>query len=94
MATQLSYSGNVNHLKTVLCSKIALGNLNKAREREYSMLRPKQFQCIEAILSKDVLGVLPTGYGKSLIFEILPFLDKARQMVFEGEAVDTAVLIE
>ena len=42
-------------------------------------LKPKQVQCLEAVYSnKDVIAVLPTGYGKSLIFHILPplFYDK------------------
>ena len=38
-------------------------------------LKPKQVQCLEAIYSgRDVLAVLPTGYGKSLIFHLLPSL--------------------
>ena len=38
-------------------------------------LKPKQVQCIEAIYSgRDVVAVLPTGYGKSLIFHLLPSL--------------------
>ena len=42
-------------------------------------LKPKQVQCLEAIYSgRDVVAVLPTGYGKSLIFHLLPslFLEK------------------
>ncbi|XP_057299493.1 uncharacterized protein LOC130630113 [Hydractinia symbiolongicarpus] len=36
-------------------------------------LKPKQVQCFEALLKgRDVVAVLPTGYGKSLIFQILP----------------------
>ena len=38
-------------------------------------LKPKQVQCLEAIYSgRDVVAVLPTGYGKSLIFDLLPSL--------------------
>ena len=47
-------------------------------------LKPKQVNCLEAVYSsKAVIAVLPTGYGKSLIFQILPSLlcDK-----FVGEA--------
>ena len=42
-------------------------------------LKPKQVQCLEAVYSnKDVIAVLRTSYGKSLIFHILPslFYDK------------------
>lgn len=36
-------------------------------------LKPKQVICLEYIfLGKDVLAILPTGYGKSLVFHLLP----------------------
>ena len=35
-------------------------------------LKPKQVQCLEAIyFGRDTIGVLPTGYGKSIIFHLL-----------------------
>ena len=39
-------------------------------------IKDEQKQCLEslAIDRKDVLGVLPTGYGKSLIYQLLPKL--------------------
>ena len=38
------------------------------------IFRPKQIQCLEFILSGiDVVAVLPTGFGKSVLFQILPF---------------------
>lgn len=38
-----------------------------------------QVKCLESIFEgKDVLAVLPTGYGKSLIFQAVPFLLAAR----------------
>ena len=42
-------------------------------------LKVKQVMCLEAIYhGRDVVAVLPTGYGKSVIFHLLPslFLDK------------------
>lgn len=40
-------------------------------------LKPLQRRALDTILSKkDCICSLPTGYGKSLIYEILPFLDK------------------
>lgn len=37
--------------------------------------KPQQIQCIEYILKGyDVVAVLPTGYGKSLIFQLLPWV--------------------
>ena len=41
----------------------------------------KQVVCVEAIYrGRDVVAVLPTGYGKSMIFHLLPslFLDKIK----------------
>ena len=36
-------------------------------------LKKEQYEYIKSILNrKDVLSVLPTGYGKSLIFQFLP----------------------
>ena len=36
-------------------------------------LKPKHVKCLEAVyFGKDVIAVLPTGYGKSLIFHIPP----------------------
>ena len=41
----------------------------------YLILKPKQVICLENIfLRNDVLYVLPTGYGKSLIFHLVPMM--------------------
>lgn len=38
-------------------------------------LKVKQYKILDALMSgRDVIGVLPTGYGKSIIFQLLPFL--------------------
>ena len=38
-------------------------------------LRVKQYKVLEAVLSgRDVIAILPTGYGKSVIFNLLPYL--------------------
>ena len=36
-------------------------------------IKPEQELCLESLVvkRKDVLGVLPTGYGKSLIYQLL-----------------------
>ena len=37
------------------------------------VLKPEQKECIAELLSKkDVLGLLPTGFGKSLIYQLFP----------------------
>jgi RecQ family ATP-dependent DNA helicase len=41
----------------------------------YTQFRPNQFKIIHSILkNKDVLAVLPTGYGKSLCFQLPPLI--------------------
>ena len=43
------------------------------------IMKPKQVACLESLyLGKDVVCVLPTGYGKSLVFHLLPSLMFAR----------------
>ena len=38
-------------------------------------LKPKKVKCLEAVYSgRDVVAVLPTGYGKSIIFHLLTAL--------------------
>ena len=39
------------------------------------IMKPKQVLCLESVyMQNDVMCVLPTGYGKSLIFHLLPML--------------------
>ena len=52
------------------------------------ILKPKQVICLENIfLKRDVLAVLPTGYGKSLVFLILPALLLAKKKFDDTEAI-------
>jgi superfamily II DNA helicase RecQ len=38
-------------------------------------LKAQQYKILDAITSeKDVICVLPTGYGKSIIFQLLPYV--------------------
>ena len=46
------------------------------------VLKPKQVICLEKLfLGVDVLAVLPTGYGKSLIYHLLLLMLFARKML-------------
>ena len=37
--------------------------------------KPKQIQCLEyLVLRNDVIGIFPTGFGKSILFQLLPDL--------------------
>ena len=48
----------------------------------YSKLKPEQEQAILAFVSgKDVFVALPTGYGKSLCFGLLPLRGVEKQSV-------------
>ena len=43
----------------------------------YDELKPKQIKIIDKLINgKDVLGLLPTGYGKSLCYLIPPIISK------------------
>ena len=46
------------------------------KELGIQQLKPKQFEAIEAFVrcGKDVFIALPTGYGKSVIYGVLPTL--------------------
>ena len=60
------------------------------RNSEYldTILKPKQVISLEHLyLKRDVICVLPTGYGKSLIFHLLPGLLFAKEMLLKNESV-------
>ena len=54
-----------------------LGRLQYAlKQTNYPILnsKPLQIKCLEYLLKwHDVVGVLPTGFGKSMLFHIMPF---------------------
>ena len=53
-----------------------------------TILKPKHVICLEHLyLKRDVICVLPTGYGKSLIFHLLPALLFAKEMLLMNESV-------
>lgn len=61
-------------------------------------LKPKQVLCLESMyLKKDVICVLPTGYGKSLIFHLMPMLLFAKykmrdDLIRASKDISTAVV--
>ena len=60
-----------DHITFLCCLEFAL--LNSLYQE--IIFKPKQVLCLESVyLQKDVMCVLPTGYGKSLIFHLLPML--------------------
>nr|XP_006814410.1 PREDICTED: ATP-dependent DNA helicase Q-like 1-like [Saccoglossus kowalevskii] len=61
-------------MEFVMKTKIALAHVNANSHSCYTYLRPKQVDCLKASTDSDCIGLLPTGYGKSLIFECLPYM--------------------
>ncbi|XP_070532787.1 probable ATP-dependent DNA helicase RecS [Ptychodera flava] len=61
-------------LEFVCKTKLILSKLNEKRSSPYFGYKPKQVDCLKASLQGDCIGLLPTGYGKSLIFESLPYM--------------------
>ncbi|KAL4220272.1 hypothetical protein ACF0H5_020679 [Mactra antiquata] len=55
-----------------------------AKTFDYSLvLKPKQIECFIHILSgRDVIVNLPVGYGKSLIYQLLPGIMKKKGLLF------------
>jgi bloom syndrome protein len=53
----------------------AIEKYNCTYSQQIKQLKPLQYKAIQSILTgRDVLCCLPTGYGKSLLYEILPCL--------------------
>ena len=51
-----------------------------------TILKPKEVICLEHLyLKRDVICVLPTRYGKSLMFHLLPGLLFAKEMLLMNE---------
>jgi ATP-dependent DNA helicase RecQ len=51
-----------------------LEKINLYQKTNYIHLKEKQLQSVEAAADKDVLAVLPTGYGKTIVIQALPYL--------------------
>jgi len=48
---------------------------NSTYKQNITNLKPLQHKAVQSVLAgRDVLCCLPTGYGKSLVYELLPFL--------------------
>lgn len=61
---------------------------------ENIILKVKQIQCMESIyLKKDLVAVLPTGYGKSLVFHVLPSLLERRDARSTSSVNKSVVLV-
>ncbi|CAB3980294.1 THAP domain-containing 9 [Paramuricea clavata] len=61
----------------------------------YRLLKTKQETCIKKLVvdCEDVFAVLPTGYGKSLIYQILPLVFTEMDVLEYGQCNDTHTVI-
>ena len=54
-------------------------------------LKEKQSDCLVASQSSDVLAILPTGYGKTIIIQCLPFLEEVDRLVVIVSPLNTII---
>ena len=66
----------------------AIGFVLQKCKYEDIFLKVKQYRILDALMSgQDVIGVLPTGCGKSIIFQLLPFLNEYYSMTESNSIV-------
>jgi len=72
-----------SNLKIVHVTKCCLQQRNKFVDIPYVFLKPLQYKCLRIAFceSRDILACLPTSYGKSLVYQLLPYLDKVKGTV-------------
>lgn len=71
VATTSTFTGKLNRVNLL---KRALFKLNCHRNSCIAYLKPKQVDTLYSVAeNQDTISVLPTGYGKSIIFQILPY---------------------
>ena len=59
-------------------------------------IKPKQVKCLEVVYrGKDTVGFLPTGYGKSIVFHLLPgiFLAKVSSRLTEQSPIHPVIIV-
>ena len=54
--------------------KVGLTLLNKDSDSEIMNLKPKQLEAMKKAKNSDCFVALKTGYGKSLIFQLIPYV--------------------
>ena len=61
---------------------------------ENIFLKVKQYQVVESVLLKrDTIGILATGYGKSVIFHLIPFAADYLYKNFNGRNIQNGNII-
>lgn len=66
-------------LEDALYIKLCLIHVNKMLLKPLEYMKPKQVDCTYAAVDNDVLCILPTGYGKTLLFNTIPTYSKMIQ---------------
>ena len=90
MVKYLSKTESFETLHAEMAEKISNNNLSSPADEEYDeaiyralsacglesiTLKPEQEECLRYLhQGEDLVAILPTGFGKSLIFQLLPFL--------------------
>ena len=83
MASWCDNCGSIKTATEVDVLSKALADLNVAATREFT-LKPEQEVAVRALLhGKDVLAVLPTGYGNSMIYQMFV---RAKDYQMNGKA--------
>ena len=68
---------------------------NSVRYLNVNSLKPEQQECIRRLVccDEDVLAVLPTGFGKSLIYQLLPSVHQNLHLLETGEMKHFMVIV-
>ncbi len=69
-----------------------LQKINSGQGKDYSFFKKKQWEAISAAKNNDVMVVLPTGYGKSLIIETLPYLAEPPTCVVVANPLNAIIM--
>ena len=67
--------------RRVLDFKAIIQATNAHQSTSYTHLKDKQQEALAACHNNDVVCVLPTGYGKTIVIQMLPFLEPGKYSV-------------
>ena len=59
---------------------------------QYTAYKNKQWEAIEAAQTSDVLAVLPTGYGKTVIIQSLPYTKETPGCVVVANPLNAIIM--
>ena len=80
----------LDHIAFLSCLQFAISNSIYSNNN----LKPKQVICLECMyLKRNVIWVLPTGYGKSLAFQLLPGLMFAKEKLRDVRLLDIDISV-